>query len=70
MYLEAKRQCAEMVDQTKAQIAALRKAGNEYMDDSLRRTEEAIAQALADVKGTREKFNAMTAPAASGEAAE
>ena len=70
IYLEAKRQCAEMVDQTKAQIAALRKAGNEYMDDSLRRTEEAIAQALADVKGTREKFNAMTAPAASGEAAE
>ncbi len=67
IYLEAKRQCAEMVEQTKAQIASLRKVGNDYMDESLRQTEEAVARALADVRSTREKFNAMTAPAETAE---
>lgn len=61
VYNEAKRQCVEMVEQTKAQIVALRKASNEYMDDALRRTEEAIAQSLAEVKDTRSKFQALTA---------
>ena len=63
IYNEAKRQCVEMVEQTKAQIAGLRKASNDYMDDALRRTEEAIAQSLADVKDTRAKFKALTAQA-------
>ena len=61
IYNEAKRQCVEMVEQTKAQIAGLRKASNEYMDDALRRTEEAIAQSLNDVRDTRAKFQALTA---------
>lgn len=60
IYNEAKRQCVEMVEQTKAQIVALRKASNEYMDDALQRTEEAIAQSLAEVKETRAKFQALT----------
>ena len=64
VYNEAKRQCVEMVEQTKVQIAGLRKASNEYMDDALRRTEEAIAQSLAEVKDTRSKFQALTAPKA------
>lgn len=63
IYLEAKRQCADMVDQTKVQIACLRKASNEYMEDALRRTEEAIAQSLAEVKDTRAKFQVLTAQA-------
>ena len=61
IYNEAKRQCVEMVEQTKAQIVSLRQISNEYMDDALRRTEEAIAQSLADVKDTRAKFQALTA---------
>ena len=67
VYNEAKRQCVEMVEQTKAQIVALRRASNEYMDDALRRTEEAIAQSLADVKDTRSKFQALTAQTPSEE---
>jgi F0F1-type ATP synthase membrane subunit b/b' len=63
IYNEAKRQCVEMVEQTKAQIAGLRKASNDYMDDALRRTEEAIAQSLEEVKDTRAKFQALTAQA-------
>ena len=59
IYEEAKRKCAEMVAQTKDQIANLRKISNDYMDDALRRTEEAIAQSLGDVRETRAKFNAL-----------
>ena len=63
IYNEAKRQCVEMVEQTKAQIAGLRKASNDYMDEALRRTEEAIAQSLAEVKDTRAKFKSLTSQA-------
>ncbi len=61
IYQEAKRQCVEMVEKTKIQIAGLRKASNEYMDDALRRTEEAIAQSLGEIRDTRAKFQALTA---------
>lgn len=61
IYQEAKRQCIEMVEQTKDQIARIQKAGNEFMDDALRRTEESIAQSLLDVQNTRAKFLEMTA---------
>ena len=60
VYLEARRQCQEMYNKTQAKIAALRKASNDYMDDALRRTEEAIAQSLSDVRDTRVKFRART----------
>ena len=59
IYKEAKRQCQEMVVQTQSRMADLRKASNDYMDDALRRTEEAIAMSLEDVKNTREKFAAL-----------
>ena len=61
IYLEAKRQCADMVANAQKRIADLRKASNDYMDDALRRTEEAIAQSLGQVKDTRAKFRALTA---------
>lgn len=59
IYQEAKRQCQEMVMQTHARMAELRKASNDYMDDALRRTEEAIAMSLEDVRDTRTKFKAL-----------
>jgi vacuolar-type H+-ATPase subunit H len=61
IYEEAKRKCADMVAQTKEQINNLRKISNDYMDDALRRTEEAIAQSLGDVRETRAKFNSLAA---------
>lgn len=61
IYQEAKRQCADMVATAQTRIAELRKASNEYMDDALRRTEEAIAQSLGQVQDTRAKFRALTA---------
>ena len=59
IYQEAKRQCQEMVLQTQNRMADLRKVSNEYMDDALRRTEEAIALSLEDVRDTRIKFKAL-----------
>lgn len=59
IYQEAKRQCQEMVLQTQAKMADLRKTSNDYMDDALRRTEEAIALSLDDVRETRTKFKAL-----------
>ena len=59
VYQEAKRQSQEMIIQTQVRMAELRKASNEYMDDALRRTEEAIALSLGDVRDTRTKFKAL-----------
>ena len=60
VYIEAKRRSEELVMQTQERIAQLRKAGNEYMDDALRRTEETIASALNDVRDTRMRFRTLT----------
>ncbi len=61
IYEEAKRRSADHIAATQAQIAGLRKVSNEYMDDALRRTEEAIAQSLNEVKETRSKFAQLAA---------
>ena len=59
IYQETKRKCQEMVNQTQSRMADLRRVSNEYMDDALRRTEEAIAMSLEDVRETRNKFAAL-----------
>ena len=59
IYQEAKRQCQEMVLKTQNRMAELRRVSNDYMDDALRRTEEAIALSLEDVRDTRIKFRAL-----------
>ena len=60
IYQEAKKRSEELVGQTQNKISQLRKAGNDYMDESLRQTEEAISQALAEVRETRMKFRTVT----------
>ena len=60
IYIEAKKRSEEIVGQTKNQITQIRKAGNEYMDESLRQTEEAISKALNEVRETRMKFRSVT----------
>lgn len=59
IFQEAKRQCQEMILQTQSRMAELRRVSNEYMDDALQRTEEAMAQALSEVRDTRTKFKAL-----------
>lgn len=60
IYAEAKKRSEELAAQTQNRINQLRKAGNEYMDESLRQTEEVISKALAEVRDTRMKFRAVT----------
>jgi len=60
IYVEAKRRAEELVGQTQNRIDALKKAGNDYMDESLRKTEEVIADALANVRDTRMRFRTLT----------
>ena len=60
IYAEAKKRSEEMVAQTQNRINQLRKAANEYMDESLRQTEEVIANALGEVRDTRMKFRTVT----------
>ena len=59
IYVEARRRSEELVKQTQAKIEAIKKAGNDYMDGQLGQTEEVIAKALAEVRQTRTKFQAL-----------
>ena len=60
IYTEAKRRSDELVEATQTRVAQIRKAGNEYMDDALRRTEETMAKALEEVRETRMRFRTVT----------
>lgn len=60
IYVEAKKRSEELVGQTQNRINQLRKAANEYMDESLRQTEEVVSKALNEVRDTRMKFRAVT----------
>ena len=60
IYEEAKKRSEELVSQTQNRINQLRKAANEYMDESLRQTEEVIANTLNEVRETLMKFRAVT----------
>ena len=60
IYAEAKKRSEDLVGQTQNRINQLQKAGNDYMDESLRQTEEAISNALAEVRETRMKVRTVT----------
>jgi len=60
IYMEAKKRSEELVGQTQERINQLRKAANEYMDESLRQTEEVVSNALNEVRETRMKFRSVT----------
>ena len=58
--IEAKRLAEEIEKKAHDRAAQIQKAGNAYMDESLRQTEEVIAQALREVQETRMKFRTVT----------
>lgn len=60
IYNEAKRRSEELVLQTQTRINQIQKAGYSYLDESLRQTEESMAQALNEVRETRMKFRSIT----------
>ena len=62
IYLEAKNQANEMINAAQDKIRELKKVTNDYVDDSLRQTEESVAQALAEIRETRSRFRALANP--------
>ena len=58
--IEAKRQAEEIEKKAQERAAQIQRAGNAYMDESLRQTEELISQTLADIQQVRSKFRTVT----------
>ncbi|MGE4483592.1 MAG: hypothetical protein AB7C97_00615 [Oscillospiraceae bacterium] len=52
----AKSKANGMMEAAEAKAGELRRVANEYADDALRRTEEAIAEALGEVRQSRSRF--------------
>ena len=57
---EAKRLAEEIEKKAQDRAAQIQRAGNAYMDESLRQTEELISKTLADVQQVRSKFRTIT----------
>lgn len=64
IYQEARTQANDMVRAAQEKIKELKQVTNDYVDDSLRRTEEAVAEALSEIRDSRAKFRALVNPQA------
>ena len=53
-----------MIKAAQQKIKELRQVTNDYVDDSMKRTEDAIAQALGEIRESRSKFRALVNPQA------
>lgn len=62
IYNEAKAQAADMIRNAQIKMKELRQVTSEYVDDSLKQTEAAVAAALAQVRESRAQFLAITNP--------
>lgn len=60
IYLQAKEQGAQILAQAQERANQIRKAGNEYMYEALRRAEETVAESLNEIRNTRQKFRTVT----------
>ena len=58
--VEAKKLADEIEKKANDRAAQIQRAGNAYMDESLRQTQEIIAQTRADIQQVREKFRTVT----------
>ena len=64
VYQEAKLQAEELMRSTHEKIRELKQVTNDFVDDALKNTETAIADALADIRQSRAKFRNLTNPQA------
>lgn len=63
---QTKQKANEMMRTAEERSRDLRKAANDYCEDALRRTEEAIGEAYEELKASRSKFRAASAAATGG----
>ena len=66
--LQAKQRANEMVQQAEERSRELKRSANEYCEDALRRTEEAVAEAYNEIKQSRARFRAAASSTAGGQA--
>lgn len=57
----ANARASAMLAEAESKSRELRRVANEYADDALRRTEEAIGEAMEEVRSNRAKFRAVSA---------
>ena len=60
----AAQQADEMVKAAQQKIKELKQVTNDYVDDAMKRTEDAIAQSLSEIRDSRTKFRALVNPQA------
>ena len=56
---QARERSNQMMKQAEEQSRELRRTANEYCEDALRRTEEAVAEAYDEIKKSRARFRAV-----------
>ena len=61
-YKEAQAHAEEMIRTAQAKIKELKQVTNDYVDDSLKRTEEALAEALGEIRESRSRFRKLVSP--------
>ena len=54
----------DLMKNAQAKIKELRQVTNDYVDDAMKRTEDAIAQSLGEIRESRSKFRALVNPQA------
>lgn len=64
IYKAAKAKSTELLTTTEKATTELKKAANDYVDDTLRRTEEAISKALDETRRSRASFRSLMNSAA------
>ena len=67
--LQAKQRANEMMQQAEERSRELKRSANEYCEDALRRTEEAVAEAYDEIKQSRSRFRAAAAAVGEGKSA-
>ena len=58
----AQQQADELMRSTHDKVRELKQVTNAYVDDALRRTEDAISSALGEIRDSRSKFRGLTNP--------
>ena len=64
--LQARQRANEMMQQAEERSRELKRSANEYCEDALRRTEEAVAEAYDEIKKSRARFRAAAGGMSSG----
>ncbi len=61
--LQSRKMAADLVHTAEEESLALRRSANDYCEDALRRTEEAVTEACEEIKKSRARFSAAASGA-------